>query len=1856
MNWSGRLGDGTTTQRYAPVRIGTDADWSEIETGTGHTMALKTDGSLWAWGWNAYGQLGDGTILDKYAPIRIGADSNWTKLSGGWGHTLALKSDGTLWAWGYNAYGQLGDGVIPQVLSPAEVVAGGKAVINNGAAYTVDTAVTLTLTVAATDANDISQMRLSNDGTTWSAPEPYAATKTWTLSAGDGTKAVSVMFMDAAGNWSSAYVASIVLDTTPPEVTITSPAAGTTNNKTPLLSYTVSDGRVIVMVDGAVVQKVSGDTFDPLLYGPHTVRVEATDTAGNTGFAEVSFTVPTYTITAAADANGSISPSGTITVLSGDTQAFDIVPLDGYHISDVMVDGASVGTAPTYTFPAVVANHTITASFSNTYAITASAGANGTISPSGTVNITQGTDQIFTFTPNSGYHVVDVIVDGSSVGRVPSYTFSTVSGAHTISASFASDTIINGGTITVNTTWTLAGSPYIVKGNVSVGGTEVPTLTIEPGVVVKFDNNMEITIGKNSTSGALYAVGTSSAPIIFTSNDPAPIPGKWKGISFYSGTIAANSGLEYVTVEYGGGNNSGNIYFQYTSPVTIKNSIIRKSLNRGIYAIGSALVIQNNTITDNNTIGISSANNSALTATGNTITNNGTYGVYDSMGPAVISGNTISGNGSYPVRMGIIQTGNVNTYGTNGVNAIEIIGGAVNQNLTMKNQGLPYIITSDITVGSSSSPILTIEPGVVVKFNNNMEITIGDGSSGALYAVGTSSAPIIFTSNDPSPAPGKWKGISFYDNTIGANSGFEYVTVEYGGGNGSGNIYFQYVSPVTIKNSTIQKSLNRGIYAIGTALVIQNNTITNNNTIGISGANNSALNATGNTITSNGTYGIYDSMGSAAVISGNTISGNGSYPIRMAINQIENVNTYGTNGTNAVEVIGGIVSQNLTMRNIGIPYVMTSSLSIYGTQTVAAMLTVEPGVTVKFGASMGLQIGNGSYRGVLTAKGTASSNVRFTSSQATPAPGAWTGVTLFGNASSASEIEHMIIEYGGQGGTYSKANLVLNQSSPVIMNSTIRNSAGSGVYVTNASNSPVIVNSDITGNKWGVYSSSSNPYVLYNNIHANTTAGVWNATTSMDVDARENWWGAASGPTYAGNSQGMGDTINDHVLFNPWLGQATGGNLSITGARAMPSALNPNGGHITFTAQLSSSATWTVTISDGNGNTVNTLTGSGTSIKQKWYGVDSQAIIVADGPYYYRIDARDPASGVSATSPVGLFMVSSQVPIVYMDPPVDSQMFMGGTTIDITGTISDPTDFKNYTLDYGVGENPGSWTTLKTATTPVTDGLIYAWYTSALTNGLYTLRLTATDYANNVVVDMVRVRLLWIQNAVVSQSYISPNGDGIQDAATISAALSHPSDWTLTLKDSSGSPVKTYSGSGTALSQDWDGTNEAGTIVTDGIYTYQITAVSSETGIQATPATGSINVDTTPPTALITTPVSDSVLWNTVLIEGSASDANIATYEVEYGPAAGNGPWTVINSGTSSVANDTLATWITSDPSLVMIPNGNYIIRLTVTDRAGNGPTASVPVILDNVQLSNVGVSSDSIDTLEAQSTSIFFTINSSATVTLKIIPEKLGSTGTPIYLASQSIAAGGAYSFTWNGQDNTGMTVPDEAYIYILEASDGGKTCAYDPPTPTGTGEMTTCSRSGFDPAKNIPMTVTYAPAQASRVNIHLNWGVFKYKILEAYPATAGVHAFDWDGRNPGNKLLDTDAYSYCSIASLLPENFIITTGDTVKVTDLKTDPYAMSLSYGQFTRIMYTLSRDANVTVKITSPSGSSIHTLVSNQSQSAGPQALDEWTGLNAADPTGKETLITEEGNYMVSVQAVNPVTGKSSMTRANIRIGY
>jgi alpha-tubulin suppressor-like RCC1 family protein len=105
----GQLGDGTTTNRLSPVQIGTDSDWEAIGAGQYYSVAVKDNGHLFSWGINEYGQIGNGTYTNQLSPLQIGTDT-WAKISIAQANTLALRSDGTIWAWGNNEEGQIGDG------------------------------------------------------------------------------------------------------------------------------------------------------------------------------------------------------------------------------------------------------------------------------------------------------------------------------------------------------------------------------------------------------------------------------------------------------------------------------------------------------------------------------------------------------------------------------------------------------------------------------------------------------------------------------------------------------------------------------------------------------------------------------------------------------------------------------------------------------------------------------------------------------------------------------------------------------------------------------------------------------------------------------------------------------------------------------------------------------------------------------------------------------------------------------------------------------------------------------------------------------------------------------------------------------------------------------------------------------------------------------------------------------------------------------------------------------------------------------------------------------------------------------------------------------------------------------------------------------------------------------------------------------------------------------------------------------------------------------------------------------------------------------------------------------------------
>lgn len=120
-NTDGQIGDGTEIEKSYPVQIGTDNTWSQISAGQLYTMAIKTDGTLWGWGRNLDGQLGDGTFSSKQFPVQIGNETNWKLVSAGEIHTLAIKMDSTLWSWGGNSYGELGDGSNLNQIEPIQI-------------------------------------------------------------------------------------------------------------------------------------------------------------------------------------------------------------------------------------------------------------------------------------------------------------------------------------------------------------------------------------------------------------------------------------------------------------------------------------------------------------------------------------------------------------------------------------------------------------------------------------------------------------------------------------------------------------------------------------------------------------------------------------------------------------------------------------------------------------------------------------------------------------------------------------------------------------------------------------------------------------------------------------------------------------------------------------------------------------------------------------------------------------------------------------------------------------------------------------------------------------------------------------------------------------------------------------------------------------------------------------------------------------------------------------------------------------------------------------------------------------------------------------------------------------------------------------------------------------------------------------------------------------------------------------------------------------------------------------------------------------------------------------------------------
>jgi hypothetical protein len=448
-----------------------------------------------------------------------------------------------------------------------------------------------------------------------------------------------------------------------------------------------------------------------------------------------------------------------------------------------------------------------------------------------------------------------------------------------LSATIAkADTTYVGGVISTNTTWTLAGSPYVAVSNVKIGGSSVVALTIEPGVEVRFQPSTGLyvgyTLGIYSYSGHLEANGTAENRIVFTSNASNPQPGDWVGIKYSAYSLTDS--LKYCDVKYAGAIDSvmgyaqSGVYLCSGSATHYKklyHCVIDSTLGRGVYAYNpeDSLLIADCVITHSSEYGIYDSGRDQLSRIeGCEVTHNGGGGIRLARNyttGVIYSGNNISYNGGYPLELynqRYIVDLDGNTYIGNTNQSIRLTGhysdnwGVLTS--TIHNDGLPYEVASHLRIGVWSylggTQTLTIEPGVELRFNLGTGLYVGYISTqpsyaraGHLEANGTAENRIVFTSNASNPQPGDWVGIKY--SAYSYTDSLKYCDIKYGGalddfmGYPQCGVYLRSSTPnihyKKLDHCLIDSSLETGIYvnASNDSISMLNCTILDNSGVGI---------------------------------------------------------------------------------------------------------------------------------------------------------------------------------------------------------------------------------------------------------------------------------------------------------------------------------------------------------------------------------------------------------------------------------------------------------------------------------------------------------------------------------------------------------------------------------------------------------------------------------------------------------------------------------------------------------------------------------------------------------------------------------------------------------------------------------------------------------------------------------------------------------------------------------------------------------------------------------------------------------------------------------------------------------------
>ena len=371
--------------------------------------------------------------------------------------------------------------------------------------------------------------------------------------------------------------------------------------------------------------------------------------------------------------------------------------------------------------------------------------------------------------------------------RVPANSAGAVDGTNSFTGNGHDTVIVSGGTLLSDTTLEALDVSWTVDADLSVQGTNGPTLTLSDGVELEFKPGASLLIGETAP-GALDVQGTSTG-VVMRSTEAQPASGDWGGVLV--GSSATSASIEGLSMQYAG---SGVPGLYILADATVTDSTFSDIDDACVSVQGADLVFQGNTL-------------STCISGAVVVDATGTLGSSEDF-----SGNTITGCNE-PVEMPaecIDAIAEDNSISGNGNDRVLVTGGTVAVDTSWRAIGVPWAVEGDIAVTSGAT--LTVDDGVQVYWSAG-GLVVGDGSAGALDVQGTSSSYVLFSGDQDAPVAGDWNGISFGSGCDTSLSALTWVEVSYGGAAGTGNVSLESCD-LTFTNVLLANSDGYGLYSV----------------------------------------------------------------------------------------------------------------------------------------------------------------------------------------------------------------------------------------------------------------------------------------------------------------------------------------------------------------------------------------------------------------------------------------------------------------------------------------------------------------------------------------------------------------------------------------------------------------------------------------------------------------------------------------------------------------------------------------------------------------------------------------------------------------------------------------------------------------------------------------------------------------------------------------------------------------------------------------------------------------------------------------------------------------------------------